>query len=68
MSREDKDFCIAYSGLEGIWKSIALWGVVGVVCWLLSPLPVRLVLIPLLLGLAAGLLIACGERGQCANS
>jgi len=56
MSRPTKDFSIEYSGLERIWKSIALWGAVGVVCWLLSPLPVRLVLIPLLLGLAAGLL------------
>lgn len=56
MSRPTKDFSIEHFGLEGIWKSIALWGAVGVVCWLLSPLPVRLVLIPLLLGLAAGLL------------
>jgi xanthine/uracil permease len=58
MSRPNKDFYFEYSGLEGIWKSIALWGAVGVVCWLLNPLPARLVLIPLLLGLAAGLLSA----------
>jgi uncharacterized protein YwqG len=58
MSRPNNDFSIEYSGLEGIWKSTALWGVVGVVCSLLSPLPARLVLMPLLLGLATGLLSA----------
>lgn len=45
---------IHYTGLDGLWKSATLWGLVGMVCQAISPAPLRALVGVILGGLVTG--------------
>lgn len=58
MSSHDDPVTIHYTELDGLWKSIAIWGAVGTACTIASPVPAIALALVVGGGLATGSLCA----------
>ena len=57
MGTQDDAVFFAYSGFDGLWKNIAVWGIVGGTCAFISPIPFDILAFVIVGGLAiAGLM------------